>query len=737
MRQTSSFSLHRIATAIVDSPPTFTATAAAMSTTPRPPFRGGRTRGRRTFSGRPHTESHFQPVRDSNSGLQNKADFSAVNNFNNSHNNGYNYSQNYNNYPSNSASHRGRSYRGRTPPFNRRINQPPGGRVQRPKPADYRTWEVAKNPPPPHFGIRLILIGFEVDKFNDLEEDLRVRGYSGIWKMRTGDPIDGCAIFWRTTSILLLTLLMFRLTYEESVEFNKHGMRDNVAQICVLESLIPNKNEDQMASSTSPEALKRVVICNIHVLYNPRRGEIKLGQVRILLERAQAISKTWDDAPVVLCGDFNCTPMSPLYNFISEQKLDISEVDRDKISGQASAVIQPPARPSGFQPREQPTSNIDSRTAFQNTIADSTQKNSLDTNNHQTPASLQQTPVDSLLNVPLNSFEKNRGKMQSTNNLSDNQDGHTDMSKVEIDLAKPADPPINETLKGAELTSVSSTENVISSALPESQQEIKEVSISVDSSWIGNSEKLSSVTDHSDQNIRENETTCEASDPNTISELTHDVNERIIGLSLNKIDESVKGDEDFGEDVEESLCDLNIEGDAFPPNLGDLVPEDGTVDVYKPSYDPSLWTPMEIATATGAANNTILEHPLKLNSTYSEVMGSSGTRDSNGEPLVTSYNTCFMGTVDYIWRSVTLRRSEGLCTSKVLAPIPMDAMKHSGGFPTKVIDHSGPAYLNFNSSGAESYSVQGISTPVPLYCAKPKWGSDHVALASELAFSEK
>ncbi|PQP92787.1 carbon catabolite repressor protein 4 homolog 6 isoform X2 [Prunus yedoensis var. nudiflora] len=70
----------------------------------------------------------------------------------------------------------------------------------------------------------------------------------------------------------------------------------------------------------------------------------------------------------------------------------------------------------------------------------------------------------------------------------------------------------------------------------------------------------------------------------------------------------------------------------------------------------------------------------------------SGARDSNGEPLVTSYNRCFLGTVDYIWRS------EGLQTVRVLAPIPKHAMQRTSGFPTK------------------------------------KWGSDHIALASELAF---
>jgi hypothetical protein len=45
--------------------------------------------------------------------------------------------------------------------------------------------------------------------------------------MRTGNATDGCAIFWRTAR--------FQLRYQEDIEFNKIDLRDNVAQICVLE----------------------------------------------------------------------------------------------------------------------------------------------------------------------------------------------------------------------------------------------------------------------------------------------------------------------------------------------------------------------------------------------------------------------------------------------------------------------------------------------------------------------
>ena len=47
--------------------------------------------------------------------------------------------------------------------------------------------------------------------------------------------------------------------------------------------------------------------------------------------------------------------------------------------------------------------------------------------------------------------------------------------------------------------------------------------------------------------------------------------------------------------------------------------ESEAIDADEPVYDPSRWTPMEIATATGNSNNTVLEHSLKLRSTYTEV----------------------------------------------------------------------------------------------------------------------
>ncbi|XP_050122300.1 carbon catabolite repressor protein 4 homolog 3-like [Malus sylvestris] len=68
---------------------------------------------------------------------------------------------------------------------------------------------------------------------------------------------------------------------------------------------------------------RKLLIGNIHVLHNPTRGEVKLGQIHLLISRAKILSERWGNAPVVLCGDFNSTP-----------QLKIMLFDRRELSGQ-------------------------------------------------------------------------------------------------------------------------------------------------------------------------------------------------------------------------------------------------------------------------------------------------------------------------------------------------------------------------------------------------------------------
>jgi hypothetical protein len=60
----------------------------------------------------------------------------------------------------------------------------------------------------------------------------------------------------------------FGVLERENIEFSQFGMRDNVAQLAVLELRKSNKS-------------RKILLGNIHVLYNPNQGDVKLGQVSL------------------------------------------------------------------------------------------------------------------------------------------------------------------------------------------------------------------------------------------------------------------------------------------------------------------------------------------------------------------------------------------------------------------------------------------------------------------------
>ncbi|KAI3836048.1 hypothetical protein MKW92_041426 [Papaver armeniacum] len=616
----------------------------------------------------------------------------------------------------------------------------------------------------------------EVDRFQDLENELKVHGYEGIWKMRTGQAIDGCAIFWRTTR--------FKLRHEESIEFRNLGLRDNVAQVCVLESRNQNSTDKVSADSpTSTSDANLVVVCNIHVLFNPKRGEIKLGQVRVLLERAHAVSKLWSDAPVVLCGDFNCTPKSPLYNLILDQKLNLDGLARNQVSGQTTAEISGPKQNYPNSGNEFPRAQSDDGTVrtsmLVNEKVDSNElpnmhdqnkprdevDNSFLAENVAKPRStceMVNTPMESgsdvhYRNENSRTYDVIRMEEEVLNNSKDQFISAHSVSLEQIKESPNGNPEEGVPLVDLENNGVQEVSSLIPSYNDEDvcleivSENVKSPCRTQGASYecsqpsLSSSNPLIETTQHSsvcsDMEKRALETV-EGINPSTSSEGTYHVK---ISAASTSIDLSVDqksdtmSDSESGEDQEHGttfsserchtdatmldvdVCDSKFlrhesaETDQSSENfsetahLSDPTPpcSDVPIDFFTSissepatarrfTYDPSLWTPMDIETATGNAECTILESPLKLKSSYTEVEDFSGTRDPvSKEPQVTSYHRRFAGTVDYIWHS------EDLQTVKVLDTIPKQALQNwSLGFPTK------------------------------------KWGSDHLALASQLAFKK-
>ena len=142
-------------------------------------------------------------------------------------------------------------------------------------------------------------------------------GYHCEYKKRTGKKPDGCAVVFKQDSFSLVSC--------HPVEYFKPGIplldRDNVGLVLLLQPKVEKGITNHLC------------VANTHLLYNPRRGDIKLAQLGLLLAEISHVAKQSDGTtcPVILCGDFNSAPWSPLYHFIRESKLEYHGIPMGKV----------------------------------------------------------------------------------------------------------------------------------------------------------------------------------------------------------------------------------------------------------------------------------------------------------------------------------------------------------------------------------------------------------------------
>ncbi|VEN63215.1 unnamed protein product [Callosobruchus maculatus] len=135
-------------------------------------------------------------------------------------------------------------------------------------------------------------------------------GYHGVYKKRTGQRTDGCAIYYKTDNVELLEHV--------TVEFYRKNVpilnRDNVGIVA------------KFAPKLHPT--REFVVATTHLLYNPRRRDVRMAQMQLFLSEIERISFKNDSVecehrylPILITGDFNTPPNSDLYNFMVEGKI--------------------------------------------------------------------------------------------------------------------------------------------------------------------------------------------------------------------------------------------------------------------------------------------------------------------------------------------------------------------------------------------------------------------------------
>jgi len=165
--------------------------------------------------------------------------------------------------------------------------------------------------------------------YNDFfKPNMEMQGYKSVFKRRSGEQKeDGCAIFYHAEK--------FELKKTLPVDFNR-GVeildRDNVGLLLMLQ---PKKDWNGGQDM-------RLCVATTHLLFNPKRGDIKLAQLAVLLAELDRFTRKGVEPgtgmplyhPSILCGDFNAVPYSEIYRLVHRGRLKYENLISKDISGQ-------------------------------------------------------------------------------------------------------------------------------------------------------------------------------------------------------------------------------------------------------------------------------------------------------------------------------------------------------------------------------------------------------------------
>ncbi|ALC41717.1 angel [Drosophila busckii] len=123
-----------------------------------------------------------------------------------------------------------------------------------------------------------------------------------LFKKKTGYRTDGCAIIYDSSKLQLLK--------QQSVELYDQKL-----------PLLDRANVAQLAKFKLKHAGKEFIVANTHLLFNPRRDDVRCAQLaRLLKELCEFREDT--ATPIVIMGDFNSMPNSTPIELITKEPTD-------------------------------------------------------------------------------------------------------------------------------------------------------------------------------------------------------------------------------------------------------------------------------------------------------------------------------------------------------------------------------------------------------------------------------
>lgn len=180
---------------------------------------------------------------------------------------------------------------------------------------------------------------------NDFQPKMNEYGYDSIYIKRSGDKTDGCCLFFRKDRLKLVdrkTVPFYRQhialldRYTNSFCFNHRSVLVFFSDNCGLIAVFQPKTR----YATSDDLF---CVATTHLLFSPKRGDIKLAQIQYFLAEIDRLSRkhstTNNYHPIIICGDLNAQPRSPLSRFLIDGHIKYDIYRSIEISGQIPQSI--------------------------------------------------------------------------------------------------------------------------------------------------------------------------------------------------------------------------------------------------------------------------------------------------------------------------------------------------------------------------------------------------------------
>ncbi|GBP93202.1 Protein angel homolog 2 [Eumeta japonica] len=136
-------------------------------------------------------------------------------------------------------------------------------------------------------------------------------GYHGVFKQKTGNKFDGCAIYFKKSLFDMVDCLNVEFLQPQVPILN----RDNIG---LMVKLVPR------SSPNCP-----FIVATTHLLYNPKRTDVRLAQIQVFLAEIDRFaydnnSKESGHLPIILTGDLNSTPDSAVIQLLDNGRVSTS-----------------------------------------------------------------------------------------------------------------------------------------------------------------------------------------------------------------------------------------------------------------------------------------------------------------------------------------------------------------------------------------------------------------------------